>query len=115
MLSMRHNPYERFADNELILRDQLAIDRTVLANERTFLAYCRTALAIILTGAGCIKFFDSGISNIVGWTLIELGIIVTAMGIWRTLRMARTIRTLQSQSQGPSGEKVEEKISEFNS
>ena len=52
---MKKNPYEQFADSELILRDHLAIDRTVLANERTFLAYCRPALPLILTGAGCIK------------------------------------------------------------
>ena len=91
--SKRTNPYERFADGELILRDQLAIDRTMLANERTFLAYCRTALALILTGAGCIKFFDSLFSDSAGWTLIGFGLVVTAVGIRRTSRMAHNIGT----------------------
>ena len=36
------NRYEGFAKSDLILRDQLAIDRTLLANERTVLAYIRT-------------------------------------------------------------------------
>ena len=31
---MRNNPYTQFDPAELILRDQLAIDRTLLANER---------------------------------------------------------------------------------
>lgn len=94
---MKHNPYERFADTELTLRDQLAIDRTVLANERTCLAYCRTSLALILTGTGCMKFFDGGISDIAGWTLIALGLVVIAVGIWRTVWMARDIGTAQGQ------------------
>lgn len=35
---------------DLILRDHLAIDRTVLANERTLLAYGRTALTLLIVG-----------------------------------------------------------------
>jgi putative membrane protein len=95
--SKRLNPYERFVVEELILRDQLAIDRTVLANERTFLAYCRTALALVLTGAGYIKFFDSRFSEIAGWTLIGLGFAVIVTGIWRTLRMTHNIETVHRQ------------------
>jgi putative membrane protein len=90
-LPVRDNPYERFAGTDLILRDQLAIDRTVLANERTFLAYARTSLALILTGAACLKFFDSLFSDITGWTLIALGIVVAGIGVWRSVTMARNI------------------------
>ena len=89
------NPYERFSDAELVLRDQLAIDRTILANERTFLAYCRTSLALILTGAGCIKFFDTRLSDIGGIALIAFGIVVVLIGIWRTIRVARNIGTVR--------------------
>jgi putative membrane protein len=96
------NPYARFADTELILRDQLAIDRTVLANERTFLAYCRTALALILTGAGCIKFFDGALSDFAGWTLIGLGLVVQAVGVWRTSRMGHNIGTVQGRPARPA-------------
>jgi putative membrane protein len=98
-LATYSNPYERFADTDLILRDQLAIDRTVLANERTFLAYCRTALALVLTGAGCIKFFDSRLSGIAGWTLIGFGLAVTVIGCWRTSRMAHNIGSARRQSE----------------
>jgi len=83
------NPYERFTASELILRDQLAIDRTALANERTFLAYSRTSLALILTGAGCIKFFGSLFSEIAGWVLIVLGLAVVVVGAWRSIIRAK--------------------------
>ena len=49
-------PYGGFRLPELILRDRLAIDRTVLANERTLLAYIRTALTLFLVG---ITFVDA--------------------------------------------------------
>jgi putative membrane protein len=85
------SPYEGFADSKMILRDHLAIDRTILANERTVLAYCRTALALALTGAGVMKVFKSLLSNVSGWCLIAVGVIVAIVGIWRSTRMARDI------------------------
>ena len=87
------NPYEQFATTELILRDQLAIDRTVLVNERTFLAYCRMSLSLILSGAGCINFFESIVSDLVGWILVALGLVVSIIGVWRSSIIARNIRT----------------------
>jgi putative membrane protein len=64
------NPYERFSQQEIILRDQLAMDRTILANERTFLAYIRTSLAFFIVGGWFVKFFDSRLINIVGAGLV---------------------------------------------
>jgi putative membrane protein len=52
-------PYARFKQEELIVRDYLAADRTALACERTFLAYIRTALAIAAAGGSLIHFLNS--------------------------------------------------------
>ena len=91
--AVRSNPYERFTQTELILRDQLAIDRTIFANERTFLAYCRTSLALIITGAGTIKLFDGLFSDIAGWALIALGTVVEFIGIWRSAIRTKNIKS----------------------
>lgn len=80
---MSRNPYQRFAQDKLILRDQLAIDRTILANERTFLAYVRTALAFALTGAGCLKFFTHPLMHVLGVALMVLGAGIGVMGVYR--------------------------------
>ena len=88
------NPYERFASTELILRDQLAIDRTVLANERTFLSYIRTALAFALTGAGSMRFFDSLVIHAVGGLLIVAGLVIAIIGIRRTMIVSRNLGTV---------------------
>lgn len=90
---MTSNPYERFQSSDLILRDELAVDRTVLANERTLLSYIRTGLAFGVTGAGIIKFFASLISLLLGWCLVVLAFSVAALGVWRFRRVAGHIAT----------------------
>jgi len=50
-------PYERLNEEDLILRDELSIDRTRQANERTLLAYPRSAIALVIAGVS-IKSID---------------------------------------------------------
>lgn len=93
---MSANPYERFESSELILRDELAIDRTVLANERTLLAYVRTSLAFAISGAGALKFLTPPTSLLVGWSLVVLAGGVMGVGLWRYLTVARRISASRS-------------------
>ena len=90
---MARNPYERFQGSDLILRDELAVDRTVLANERTLLSYVRTALAFGVTGAGTIKFFASLMAVLLGWCLVALAFCVVIVGLWRFRCVAARIST----------------------
>jgi len=55
---MNYKNYHHTYNEELILRDCLALDRTILANERTFLAYLRTAIMTFATGITLIKIFS---------------------------------------------------------
>jgi putative membrane protein len=68
---------------ESLVRDQLALDRTLLANERTLLAYVRTALALIGAGAGGALVFGTYAAWLVGGMLIVLGPVTAAVGIFR--------------------------------
>ena len=101
------NPYTRFLYTELILRDQLAIDRTILANERTFLAYCRTSLALVVTGAGFIKFFDTKTDYAIGWSLIGFSVLVLIIGMIRAIRVSHRIKRAGIGLGHPQGEKTE--------
>ncbi|MFP4330931.1 MAG: DUF202 domain-containing protein [Alkalispirochaetaceae bacterium] len=92
----RSNPYERFTYDEMILRDHLAVDRTILANERTFLAYARTFVALVLAGATVLRIFENP-SLFVGWALIVLGVIVGGLGTVRTRRTSLRIRAALSE------------------
>lgn len=57
----------------MILRDYLAIDRTVLANETAFMSYVRTSLALIAAGVSLVKFFNEPIMQILGWAFVGAG------------------------------------------
>lgn len=82
------SPYQRFANQELILRDQLAIDRTVLANERTLLAYIRTSLAMIAAGVTVVQLFEQRVYQFSGSVLIVIGAATALLGV-RSYRRAR--------------------------
>lgn len=83
--------YDRFKGEQPILRDFLALDRTVLANERTVLSYARTALALVVLGVSAIKFLDGWIEAVVGGVFIIVGLLVGAFGTYRFLQVQRRI------------------------
>lgn len=78
-------------NQELTLRDHLAIGRTTLANERTLLAYIRTAMAAFIAGVSLIKFFDSIIIEIIGWIFVPSGIITIIVGLIRFQKQKESI------------------------
>lgn len=92
-------PYARFANAELILRDELAIDRTVLANERTLLAYLRSGVALMIAGASVMHFSEHGWYWLSGIIAIPAGVVTSLFGVWRFVRMKRSMaHTRQAQA-----------------
>lgn len=77
---MIDDPYKEFKREEMILRDWLALDRTVLANKRTFLAYARTAIALFVLGIAFVRLTDHQFFEISGFILMSLGIVVFIVG-----------------------------------
>ena len=86
--------------SHLILRDFLAIDRTVLANQNTFLAYLRTALTLFVAGLTFVRFFDYSIVVIIGWIFIPFGIVTFAVGLLRYNRLRKVLKMIMTPSQG---------------
>lgn len=92
---MKESPYSRFDAGQLILRDELAVDRTLLANERTLLAYLRSAVALVIAGVSIMHFSNAGWFWWIGVTCIPLGVIAGAVGIARYRKVARSISFLR--------------------
>ncbi len=91
---MQKLPYTKFDPREFILRDWLALDRTVLANERTFLAYTRTSLTLVLAGLTFIRFFGPDIWSLLGYVSLATGTGLWITGLKRYLHMLGHYRTL---------------------
>ena len=78
-------PYEK--DHEqMILRDYLAVDRTIMTNETAFMSYVRTALTMIGAGFTLIKIFPESSMQILGWAFILVGGWVALHGYQRYRR-----------------------------
>jgi putative membrane protein len=88
---MSNKPYSKFESTDLILRDELAIDRTLLANERTLLAYLRSGVALIIAGVSIMHFADQSWFFTVGIACIPVGVLTGLIGILRHRKMNRMI------------------------
>lgn len=81
-------------DEEVILRDYLAIERTRLANERTLLSYIRSSLYLLLGG---IAFFQLEIfPNFKYLAVLALvfSAIFMVIGIYRFTLLKRSLKKL---------------------
>ncbi len=99
---MNTHRYDHFEKEELILRDQLAIDRTMLANDRTLLSFARTALTLLIAGASILQFLEGQKWHTVGWFVGCAGIIVLIIGFMRYRRihkeLSRMIHTMRNRN-----------------
>lgn len=82
-------------EDEAIVDEILAVERTELANERTFLAYVRTALTLFVAGASFIQFFKYTAIQVVGWAFLTFGILSFVYGFLRYKRLKRSFEALK--------------------
>ncbi len=84
-----------FSKKDMILRDFLALDRTILANERTFLAWFRTSVSLIGAGIAVMKL-DIGLMFFIGGIiLIGMGIPIGIIGFIRYVRMNKRLEQIK--------------------
>lgn len=101
--NMEDSHYSRFDGGDLILRDELAIDRTLLANERTLLAYLRAGVTLLLAGVTIVHFSPGGWFRIAGFACIPTGIAAGLIGAARYRKMNRTISLVRNRALSGSG------------
>ncbi len=77
--------------DEIILRDYLALERTKLANERTLLSYIRSSLYLLLGGIAIIQL--EGFENIkfLGYVSLSLTILFMIIGIYRFQKLNKQL------------------------
>ena len=92
---MGRNIYSQFNTAELILRDHLAIDRTLLANERTLLSYLRSGVALFIAGISIIHFSREIWFTTLGFICLPSGLFTVLFGVARFRKMDKAISTVR--------------------
>jgi putative membrane protein len=77
------------AQEAMILRDHLAMERTKLANERTLLSYIRTALYLLLAGLGLLGLENFSQLAWLGYVVLCCSALVAILGVLRFLQLRR--------------------------
>jgi len=106
------DPYDSFQRHELILRDWLALDRTILANERTFLAYSRTSLTLIIAGLAFVKFFGHVFYITAGYVFIVTGVGFFFFSLTRYRQMVARLKIVQQAEEDLLQEPLEQAMLE---
>ncbi len=94
---MSEHPYSSYSGEngrEMILRDHLAVDRTIMANESSFLAYIRTALTLAVAGVSLLKLFHDSYTNVIGWVFLGLALLLFVNGAIRYGEMDGILHSL---------------------
>ncbi|MEO8068940.1 MAG: DUF202 domain-containing protein [Flavobacteriales bacterium] len=70
-------------DDELILRDHLALVRTRLANESTLLSYVRSSLYLMIGGIALLQVQGHGDLRWAGYLALVLSVFFVVIGLYR--------------------------------
>ncbi|HLT32864.1 MAG TPA: DUF202 domain-containing protein [Aquaticitalea sp.] len=86
-------------DEEVILRDYLAIERTRLANERTLLSYIRSSLYLLLGGIAFLQLKNFPNFKYLGFSALVFSAIFFIIGIYRFVLLKKSLKRLYYMSE----------------
>lgn len=87
------NFYKEFNDS-MIIRDYLALDRTILANRRTLLSYVRTFIGLFAGGIGLVELQDNVIIIIIGYISMAISIPILVIGIIEYIKVKKSLSSI---------------------
>lgn len=90
--------------DEIILRDYLALERTKLANERTLLSYIRSSLYLLIGGIAIIQLQGFESIKFLGYVSFGLTILFINIGIYRFHKLNRRLKDYYKQIDSNSSE-----------
>ncbi len=78
-------------NKDLILRERLALQRTVLANQSTFLAFLRTSMYFLIAGLSLKKLLKIENSTLIEVSLFTVSFVIFVLGILNYFKHKKTI------------------------
>lgn len=91
-------------DDEVILRDYLAIERTRLANERTLLSYIRSSLYLLLGGIAFFQLKDFPNFKYLGLLSLLFSALFFIIGLYRFVLLKKSLKRLYYLSESKNDE-----------
>ncbi|SFN47379.1 putative membrane protein [Bizionia echini] len=86
-------------DDEVILRDYLAIERTRLANERTLLSYIRSSLYLLLGGIAFLQLKDFPDFQYLALLSLVFSALFFVIGVYRFVLLKKSLKRLYYMSE----------------
>ena len=86
-------------DQEVILRDYLAIERTRLANERTLLSYIRSSLYLLLGGIAFLQLEIFPNFKYLAFISLFFSILFLVIGVYRFALLKKSLKKLYYMSE----------------
>ncbi|MGM0946056.1 MAG: DUF202 domain-containing protein [Bacteroidota bacterium] len=83
---------EKDFENELIVRDFLARQRTTLANDRTLLSYIRTSLYFLVSGTALFEVKNLEHISELGYLSLGLSAALLFVGFFNYFKVRRKLR-----------------------
>ena len=78
-------------NKDLILRERLALQRTILANQSTFLAFLRTSMYFFVAGLSLESLLKIDNGFIIEWFLFISSFVIFCIGIFNYFRHKKMI------------------------
>ena len=82
-------------NKDLILREKLALERTVLANQSTFLSFLRTSLYFLIAGISINNLTATEYGNVIEIVFIVISLSVLLTGLLHYSKQKPRISTAQ--------------------
>lgn len=82
---------EKSINKDLILRERLALQRTILANQTTFLAFLRTSMYFFVAGLSLESLLKIDNSFIIEWFLFISSFVIFCVGVFNYFKHKKMI------------------------
>lgn len=83
---------ENLSDQDLIVRDYLARQRTYLANDRTLLSFIRTSLYFLVSGTALMEVKALDHVRDLGWLAFGLSVGTLILGIYSFFKVKKRLK-----------------------
>lgn len=97
---IKHDMYETKINKDLVLREKLAIERTVMANQRTLLSFLRTSLYFSIAGLSISELLVFKYATVVVVVFFIISFLLLIAGVATYLSQKKKIANSRKQVGG---------------